>query len=462
MKKLVMFFAAMAFLTVSFAQLNESVITNVQNPGYLSRDEWYGFTSNSSSAYIFQSEAEYLLRVPANDLTAGSTITKVMFQHLIGESFGFSEGDENYFPGNETYTIKVYTGTTLTPVTYIGSDEQEHTYDSLNPGVVAYSMNYSPTETGQQIVTLSAPFTIPAADFCVSIYAPDKSAGGLCPTDDACATQSFAYMDDEKGWWHYQFGNGGTYYNKPWYLAIYNHTDGTIVHQCDWKVATHDPDDAQTFPDECSYLQVDSYTDSIYLACEMGNMGPDTAFGHVYFTAWFECNGNRVDIIDNTSENYDWDLSETTNGYMLPGYGWWAINFGGIMGVDEMETLGLSYPFDLCINCNWVGEGANDRDPITDNNTYCMTISDQPAPEGIAENNSNLNVYPNPACNVINVNTVAGAQISIYNIAGQEVMAIEAANANESINVSNLSEGVYVVRVVNGTEVATSKVSIVR
>lgn len=461
MKKLFTFFAAMAFVTMSFAQLNESVVTNVQNPGNMNRDQWYGFTSNSSSAYIFDAEAEYLLRIPANDLQAGSSITKVMFQHLTSENFSGYTGDPF---GCETYTIKIYTGTTLTPVTYIGSDEQEHTFDSLNPGTVAFSHQYSPTETGQQIVNIT-PFTVPAADFCVSIYAPDKSAGGLCPTDDACETQSFAYMDDETGWWHYQFGNNNVYTNEPWYLAVFNHTDGVMIHQCDWKVATHDPDDAQTFPDECNYLQVDSYTDSIYLACEMGNMGPDTAFGHVYFTAYIECNGNRIDVIDNTNPNYDWDLAETTNGYMPSGYGWWAINFGGIMDVHEMEGLGLTYPFDLCVHCDWVGEGANDIDPNLENNTYCMTISDQPNPDdttGLVENNINLNVYPNPACNVINVNTVAGAQISIYNIAGQEVMAIEATKATESINVSNLSEGVYVVRVVNGTEVATSKVSIVR
>ena len=456
MKKLFTFFAAMAFVTMSFAQLNESVITNVQNPGNMTRDEWYGFTSNSLSAFIFDAEAEYLLRIPANDLQAGSTLTKVMFQHLTSESFGNYTGDPF---GCETYTIKIYTGTTLTPVTYIGSDEQEHTYDSLNPGTIAWSMQYSPTETGQQIVELTAPFTIPAADFCVSIYAADKSAGGLCPTDPACAQQSFAFMDEETGWWHYQFGNNNVYTDKPWYLAVYNHTDGIPVHKCDWAVALHDPDDAQTFPDEITWLQVDQYTDSLYLAFEMGNMGPDTAYGHVYLDCYLEGNGQQLDVFTDD----DWDLSQTTNGYMMANYGWWAVNYGGIMAMEDMETLGLTFPFQLCIHCDWVGEGVSDRDPNLENNTYCITVSDEADPTiGISENNSNLNVYPNPACNVINVNNAAGAQISIYNIAGQEVMAIEAANANESINVSNLSEGVYVVRVVNGTEVATSKVSIVR
>ena len=41
-------------------------------------------------------------------------------------------------------------------------------------------------------------------------------------------------------------------------------------------------------------------------------------------------------------------------------------------------------------------------------------------------------------------------------------MSIENANASATINVANLTEGLYIVRVVNGNEVATSKVNIVR
>ena len=73
-----------------------------------------------------------------------------------------------------------------------------------------------------------------------------------------------------------------------------------------------------------------------------------------------------------------------------------------------------------------------------------------------------VNVFPNPASTAITVENVAGAQISVFNIAGQEVLSVEAANANETLNVSALPEGMYIVRVVNGTEVGTSKVSIVR
>lgn len=454
MKKLFTFFAAMALVTMSFAQLTESTVTNVDN-GNLNRSDWFGYTSNSSSAFIFDAEAEYLLRIPAGELTAGTTITKVTFQHLTSENFSGYTGTPF---ACETYTIKIYTGTTLTPVTYMGSDEQEHTYDSLAPGTIAYSQTYSPTETGIQEVTLTTPFTVPNADFCVAIYAPDKSAGGLCPTDPSSADRSFAYMDDETGWWHYQFGNEvNGYTDKPWFLAVYNDDGVGYQPKSDWHTEMYDPDDAQTYPDEITSLYIDQYVDSLRVYLGAFNMGIDSSYGAYYLNLY----------VDGTTPLYFWEHESLFEEGVFDSY---QPNYGfrfqeTICAIADLEAeYGLTFPFDFCFNLEY--ESApdyNGYDPNLENNTWCVTYTNEENPgPGVHENADNLNVYPNPACNVINVENVAGAQISIFNIAGQEVLAIEAANANETINVANLTEGVYVVRVVNGNEVATSKVSIVR
>ena len=122
MKKLFTFFAALAMVTMSFAQLNESIVTNVQNNN-MDRSDWFGFTANSSSAFIFDNaESEYLLRIPAGSIQTGINITKVIFEHFTNESFSGYTGDPF---GAEEYIIKFYTGTTFVPTTYIGSDEQE-------------------------------------------------------------------------------------------------------------------------------------------------------------------------------------------------------------------------------------------------------------------------------------------------------------------------------------------------
>ena len=106
----------------------------------------------------------------------------------------------------------------------------------------------------------------------------------------------------------------------------------------------------------------------------------------------------------------------------------------------------------------WYYTPANDIDYTTEIYNFFVSCTSS----GISENESNVAVYPNPACNVLNVESEAGSQIFIYNMAGQKVMNIETADANESINISSLAEGVYVVRVVNGNAVSNTKVSVVR
>ena len=447
---------AMAFVSMSFAQLIETPVTNVQNPN-MDRSDWYGFTSNSSSAFIFDAEAEYLLRIPAGAIPAGTQLTKVLFEHLTSESFGASYTDDPF--GAEQYTIKIYTGTTYVPVTYIGSqDGQEHTYDSLNPGTLAYSMIYSPTETGLQTVELTTPFVVPAADFCVSIYCADKSAGGLCPTNDACADQSYAYMDDETGWWHYQFGAVGssTYYHKPWLLAVYYDDGQPYQPKSDLYAEMYNPNDGATYPNEVQWVEVDRYTDSLYFYGGFFNMGIDSSYGNYYLSLY----------IDGTTPLYIWEREPLAEEYegINPMYGS-RIGPMGLVGIENWPDLNISIEeaFDLCINITYESAPEyNGVDPNLENNTYCVTYSKENPYVGVQENTNTLTVSPNPASTYINVENAAGSQISVYNIAGQEVMSVEAAEANETLNVSNLNAGLYIVRVVNGNEVSTAKVSIVR
>ena len=67
------------------------------------------------------------------------------------------------------------------------------------------------------------------------------------------------------------------------------------------------------------------------------------------------------------------------------------------------------------------------------------------------ESTSALNVYPNPVKDVLNIKGLENANsemASIYNLQGQLVMTAEV-NANHSINVSDLNNGVYIVKVAN-------------
>ena len=65
---------------------------------------------------------------------------------------------------------------------------------------------------------------------------------------------------------------------------------------------------------------------------------------------------------------------------------------------------------------------------------------------GISEQTLSVSVTPNPASDELNIHHVAGAQISVYGLNGQEMMRIEKADMNEVISISDWAAGVYVVR----------------
>lgn len=76
---------------------------------------------------------------------------------------------------------------------------------------------------------------------------------------------------------------------------------------------------------------------------------------------------------------------------------------------------------------------------------------------GINELSNAISVCPNPVKDILSIDNAEGAQISICNMKGQEVMHIEKAVVNEKVNVSDLSSGVYFVRVACGNKLNTTK-----
>jgi hypothetical protein len=102
----------------------------------------------------------------------------------------------------------------------------------------------------------------------------------------------------------------------------------------------------------------------------------------------------------------------------------------------------------------WSGAG------VPDVKLYWPPADSTPVAENVAINA--LNVYPNPATTNIYVENNTGATIEIYNLVGQKVKTVANANRNAIVNVEDLSEGTYIVKVIDGNEVKTAKVNIVK
>lgn len=69
-------------------------------------------------------------------------------------------------------------------------------------------------------------------------------------------------------------------------------------------------------------------------------------------------------------------------------------------------------------------------------------------------------VSPNPASEWLNiVLPQSNAKVMIYNVAGQLVLEKEMTSSTAKINISDLSKGIYFIKMVAGNEISTSKIS---
>lgn len=138
-----------------------------------------------------------------------------------------------------------------------------------------------------------------------------------------------------------------------------------------------------------------------------------------------------------------------------------SIGVGGqqpLLTASQMSEAGIEGSFEFCYTLRIVGQAT---DPDASNNTACVTISrGNVGIENIAE--GEINVYPNPANSVINVANAEGSQVSVYDMSGRMVANVQSASANEVIDATSFAQGLYIVRIVDGQNVTTKKVSVAR
>jgi len=72
----------------------------------------------------------------------------------------------------------------------------------------------------------------------------------------------------------------------------------------------------------------------------------------------------------------------------------------------------------------------------------------------------NVSLYPNPASGYVNINNLNDANIKIYNVLGEVVKSEKALSNEHAINISNLSSGIYLVKLTSEGQTATKKLII--
>ncbi len=127
-----------------------------------------------------------------------------------------------------------------------------------------------------------------------------------------------------------------------------------------------------------------------------------------------------------------------------------------ILTADQMTEAGLEGSFELCYTFEiHAAPGSSTTDPDMSNNQSCITINRGEV--AISENVvSEVSIYPNPATSVLNVSAAGYNQVEIINMLGQVVYSNSISN-NAQINVSDLNDGVYFVRLSGANGTTTQK-----
>ena len=74
-----------------------------------------------------------------------------------------------------------------------------------------------------------------------------------------------------------------------------------------------------------------------------------------------------------------------------------------------------------------------------------------------------VNLYPNPVCNHLKIENLGNAtDISIYSTTGQMVRTVSSAMESVEIDMTNLSAGVYFVKMQDGKNTITKKIQVVK
>lgn len=388
------------------------------------KSEWYGH-SGIASLLSLAPGYEYAIRDTANVAPVGSDITTVKFynDHV---NYGYPSAD---------YNIKIYEGGSFDSATGMG--------DASAAGTEVYTQSYVASVVGMQEVELTTPYTVSSGEYWVAIENahPTDTAAMFMGGVDASTNGQYVMFYNYSGtdyWLSIALQDGV----HPATLSFYYDDGGVYEETSDLDAYgfLDNPDD-QNWITELELEQADS----LILYPVFTNNGPDDAADMMNIS--ISVDGNDVD---------NFDVNPVTD---LAGgsFGTGALTFFPIpmMSGAEMDAAELEV-FDVCFTITYSG---TDDDPTNDEG--CITVTRLLV--GLdSEAKNALSVYPNPANNVLNIENAQGATVSVYNMIGQELVKVNVNDNMQAINVSELPEGSYVVRIANGAKIKAQKLNIVR
>lgn len=92
-----------------------------------------------------------------------------------------------------------------------------------------------------------------------------------------------------------------------------------------------------------------------------------------------------------------------------------------------------------------------------------ILVSTITSTKGLTAATTYVNVFPNPAKTNLNIQSNDKIQqVHLYNLAGQEIQSIQVQDLNTQLNIQNLAQGMYILKVQTTQGIQTQKIQIVR
>lgn len=187
--------------------------------------------------------------------------------------------------------------------------------------------------------------------------------------------------------------------------------------------------------------------------------------------AWVEViSSDPYDITaaDTASAGHWVNIPYVTDGFseIISGGGWYLIglvaNYDPASSVVAFGAEQL-FPHDFQNSVNLLVGGSTWYYTTSGVPAFYLNMKHAPvATSANTYNQAQVSIYPNPANTEIHIDNASGATIYVYNLTGQNVVTLENANKFNTVNVSDLPAGSYIVKVVNNNDVKTQKINIVK
>ena len=173
---------------------------------------------------------------------------------------------------------------------------------------------------------------------------------------------------------------------------------------------------------------------------------------------WSAMDENNV---DGTTGNYFYKLFASYTGdggrtwapqiQLTDAFTWSLSEFVYTQAAVVGTTLVIASQMDYCPGTFVQGDDPDATDNLYQGLTFELNdLFDGVGVPEVVSHNTHMSVYPNPAADQIGVTLSQNADITIYNMMGQVVMTAEGHAGANTINISNLTAGIYFVNA--GTE----------